>query len=84
VKLYDSIHIKLHAPLNFSIIPRYLNKCPPPRWDEHILRLYGDTHLDSQHVSSLIDFILDYNVVHDDIRMIMFAHTLKEDAKDWF
>ena len=51
---------------------------------EHILRLYGDIHLFSQHVQSFMDFILDHNVDHEDIKMRTFAHTLKEDARDWF
>lgn len=45
---------------------------------------YRDTHLGAQYVSSFMDFISIFNVVHEDVEIRMFAHSLVEDAKCGF
>lgn len=74
------LHAELYAPLDFLGILGCLNKLPPPGWVEHIPKFHGHPHLAAQHVTSFIDFILDLYVVHEDVIMRMFAHTMEESA----
>jgi hypothetical protein len=49
----------------------------PHEWTKHVPKVWGSPHLASQHVASFIEFIVDFNVVYDDLMMKLFAYSLK-------
>jgi hypothetical protein len=46
-------------------------------WEGHALKFYGCPHLGSQFVAFFTEFIVDFNIVYENIMMKMFLFSMK-------
>jgi hypothetical protein len=52
--------------------------------DEHIAKFHGHNDSTTLHITSFMKVISDFDVVHEDVMMKMFALTLEDFAEIWF
>jgi hypothetical protein len=54
-------------------------------WIHHVPRFWGQPHLASMHLSSFMKFIVESNIVHEDVLMRVFAFSLNgKNAWEWY
>jgi hypothetical protein len=53
--------------------------------DSSCSKILGTTHLVSMHLSSFMKFIVENNIVHEDVLMTIFAFSLNgKNAREWY
>jgi hypothetical protein len=64
----------LFTPLDFSCILGSPHHLYPWVWMHHVPIFWGQPHLASMHLSSFMKFIIENNIVHEDVLMKIFIY----------
>ena len=77
---------KLLLPINFSNIPGFPNSHYGENIPSHLPIFHGHGKVDSArlHIMAFLKVLLDFDIVHEDIMIPMFAGSLEGDGYYWF
>ena len=73
---------KLLLPINFSNIPGFPNSHYGENIPSHLPLFHGHGKVDSArlHIMAFLKVLVDFDIVHEDIMILMFASSLDGDA----
>jgi len=77
----DNIRGRMFKPLR---LPHHLHPYPPYSF-EYLPQFSGEDHVTAQsHLGAFENFIDHFEIVHDDVTMRLFSHSLSGDVVVWF
>jgi hypothetical protein len=75
---------KLLASLDFSCIHGYPHELHYQLWKQHSPRFYGNQDLASEFATSFIRFIVEFNIINEDVMLKMLSLSMQEHEREWF
>lgn len=78
------IAIERYRKFFFVGIPGFPNEIPKNLRDKVTKFAGNNAIIGEKHLKTFTDMLNDYKVVHEDVVMKLFIHSLVEDARDWF
>jgi hypothetical protein len=65
-------------------LPHHLHPYPPYSF-EYLPRFSGEDHITAErHLGAFDNFIDQFEIIHDDVTMRLFSHSLSGDVVMWF